>query len=417
MTSPIRRYADLVNIRQLSAFISKQALVYTQDELVEIAAHINAVTLQYKQKQAQHFKKIELQKRQKLLQQHEFSTQKAHDFRAILSTAAASNQLPSRLYAKIEQRLQQAELGVRDKFIILLQSPATEKWQGIKSKLLHQLIQDLPHTTSLLTMAVQKLHWQTIHYESSQIDTFPPQFFTLASTQIKDRIFTSSSQKTLSSGLNNKKTSQQLANLSLLANILAIPLDINTALSAQMTNTNVTEETEAPLESAILLQPSVNYIGKLVELYQQKGWDAPTYEYTQEGEAHRPHFIMQASIIINNQTYTSEQKQSSNKKAVKQSVSADLIEKITHLPAKTTASTPAKSNFVGMLNTLCQQRHLDLPYYHFELMEAQDFGQFKCLCCLVDQQQYKHETFAYSRAKKAAKQQAAEAMWQLLHPS
>ena len=327
MTSPIRRYADLVNMRQLSAFISKQALAYTQDELIEIAEHINTVTLKYKKGQAQHFKKIEFQKRQQLLQEHQFSTQKDHDFRAILSTAAATNQLPSSLSAEIQQRLNNAELDLRDRFIILLQSPNTEMWQGLKSQLLHQLVQDLPHTTSLLTMAVQKLHWQAIHYETSQVDAFPPQFFTLASTQIKAQDFTSCSQKAFSIGINNKKTSQQLANLSLLATILTIPLDIDTAFSAQIAKTNIQQGTEDVLDSAILLQPSINYIGKLVELSQQKGWDAPTYEYTQEGAAHLPQFIMQARIIINDQTYVSDKKQNSNKKEVKQSVSADLIEK------------------------------------------------------------------------------------------
>ena len=69
-----------------------------------------------------------------------------------------------------------------------------------------------------------------------------------------------------------------------------------------------------------------------------------------------------------------------------------------------------------MLNNLCQQRQLDLPYYHFDQMEVQGFRQFKCVCCIIDEQQFRQETFAYSSAKKAAKQQAAQALWQLLNP-
>ena len=57
ITSPIRRFADLVNIRQLSAFISNKKLPYSMSELVEIGKHINDVALAYKEEKNEYFRK------------------------------------------------------------------------------------------------------------------------------------------------------------------------------------------------------------------------------------------------------------------------------------------------------------------------------------------------------------------------
>jgi ribonuclease R len=414
ITSPIRRYADLINIRQLSAFIAKKTLPYTQEELVCLGEHINVVTLAYQKNQTQYFKKVEFQKRLQLLNNEELSLAEENNFYPMLQAAVASNKLPPALLDAINSRLQAEELELREIFILLLGTRNTQQWQGLKTQLLYHLGKQLHMASSLVTMASQKLYWQAVSYETKQIDAFPSRFFTTASINIKDKVFISDSQKTLSIYISNKKTSQQLSNLSLLANILDIELDISAAYSTQAgENSDVVDnKIEYPIESSVSINTNINYVGKLVELYQQKAWGAPEYEYAQKGLSHQPLFLMTACIRIAGKQYCSDEKSSCNKKRVKQLASADLIDKIAHLPADTSATCSHTPNFVGILNTLCQQQQLDLPHYEFNYTEDNDrhLGQFKCTCSVMDLMQRRQETHAYGTSKKEAKQYAAKMM-------
>ena len=424
MTSPIRRYADLVNIRQLSAFISGETLPYTQAQLVLIGEQINTIGLKYRKDQEKYFKKAKFHKRLKLLNEDEFLLTEEHNFSKMLNVAIASNQLPPTLLAEINSRLVAGELTPREVFAILLQTQVSEAWLSLKSRLLHQMAQQLYMATSVITIAVQKLHWQAIKYDTRQIDASPAKFFTTASTQIKDKPFVSISQKTLPNGISNKKISQQLANLSLLANIIEIDLDIATTYAFQEEDCGILDNThlESPIEkTSSTHQPNINYVGKLVELYQQKGWNAPEYEYSQKGLAHQPLFLMQAHITIGDKLYSSDEKASSNKKMVKQLAAANLIDKIAHLSAEISPppSKQPKENFIGRLNNRFQQQQLDLPHYRFDYSEDKmsHLGQFKCICVVVDHQGHSQEAIAYGSSKKAAKYDVAKIMWDTLKQS
>ncbi|MCK5903460.1 MAG: RNB domain-containing ribonuclease [Cocleimonas sp.] len=416
ITSPIRRYADLINIRQLSAFISDETLPYTHEALLEIGEQINTTLLNYKKDQERYFKKEEFQRRLTLLKADNVLTSDDDSFTPLLKTAITAKQLPASLKEELEKRLENEELSLTDMFVILLQSDDSKQWVAIKTKLLHQLGRYLYNTTSILTIATQKFHWQSIKYETRYTEGVSLQFFTIASIQIKGEAFSSSSQQNLH--ITNKKTSQQLANLSLLATIINIELDMEAIYNNQSIETNTASSSPvftAPPQAVRPLAPNKgNFIGKLVELAQKKGWNSPSYEYQQQGASHQPVFLVRAGIMIDGEMHYSDEKKGGNKKEVKQSASADLIKKIAQFPTNISSKMASSKNFVGLLNTVFQQYKLNLPRYQIDFTDDQNIAPFKCICTAVDHDEYIKETIGYGANKKEAKQQAAETMLKAL---
>lgn len=424
ITSPIRRYADLVNMRQLNAFLSDQPLPYTHDELVPLAEHLNEVAWTYKEKQSRFFKKAAYRKQAELLAQDDFSVDKDTDLYPLLKTAIERKKLPPNLQQILTTRLQNGELTLPEMMVLLLYADNDEPWQALKIQLLYWLGSHLHCASGIVTMALQKLKWSQPRYQTEHIAHsagLPPRFFTQMSIQIKEEEFCSEPQKNLPFAISNKKTSQQLANLSLLTKIIGCDIDLVAAYQAQRESVeqvgsgdksdNVIVTDSLIYQKDKVLPPAVNSVGKLVELCQQKGWAYPEYEYAQQGASHQPQFYMRASVLIKDKVYCSDEKQGSNKKTVKQLAAANLIDKVSNLPARSKADTSSAENFVGLLNDLCQKQQLDIPRYAFEEPEE---GPFKCTCHLIDYHQVEQERVAYGSSKKKAKQKAAERMWKWL---
>jgi len=413
MTSPIRRYPDLVNLRQLSAFITDDVLPYSNTDLTVIGEHINAVVLAYKQSQGDFFRKIRHQQQQELLIKDDVSALETHDFYHILQAAIYNKQLPPNFQAELNKRLLNEALTLEEMLLILLQTDDSTLWIDLKRQLLEWLVDNLHCATGIVMMAVQKLQWQPI-YQTEQLSVSPSRFFTVATVNLDNDSFSSASLEEGAMRVSSKKISQQLANLSLLINRVNLDVDIAAIYHRQNDLKNGVSTTLTQRSETL---PLVNYIGQLMELCQQKGWCYPEYTVQLQGSAQQPLFYTKASLMIEGKEYCSATIEGNNKKSLKQQASAQLLEKIRHLPSKKDSTTNSQLNFVGKLNNLLQQRRQEAPRYCFTDVQDPDLGQFQCICTVTELDQNLKETIAYSAIKKDAKQQAAAMMWKQIRNS
>jgi len=404
ITSPIRRYVDLVNLRQLSAFLTDDPLPYSFETLKVIGKKLNAVTSHYQKEKSSFFKGQAHQKNIEILHNNDdLADIDDKDFYRLLKTAAYKNTLPENLHAKISKHLVNHKLSVREMFIILFNSGKSVEWMALKTMVLEALSENIHNATSLLTMALQKRNWPAVSYQREAVGEMPQTFFTVAFVTIKGKDYVSTSQEELT--INNKKVSEQLANFDLLCQILQIDKKIPIPQRYQQQEMqNSTQQNPISL---------ANYVGKLVELCNEKGWSTVQYEYSHEGPSHQPIFEVQANIMINGTPYCSEKIQSGNKKAGKQQASADLMQKLLELPASVSATDTKKAtNFIGMLNNLMLKQNQDPPSYNFDFSEEN--GPFKCICTVTQPDAADQSTQAYGASKKNTKKMAAEKMWRLL---
>ncbi len=108
-TSPIRRYADLVNLRQLSAYISGEDLPYSFNQLQEIAEHINAITLKYKEEKNKCFKAQNYRKNMEFLIRENFSDVEDRDYYHLIKMVIEEERLTDKLKDEILFRMETAK--------------------------------------------------------------------------------------------------------------------------------------------------------------------------------------------------------------------------------------------------------------------------------------------------------------------
>jgi ribonuclease R len=404
ITSPIRRYVDLINMRQLSAFLTDEKLPYSIDALRLIGKHINTIKFSYQKEKSSFFKGQAHEQNVEILNNNiDLSTMEGNDLHRLLKTAAYKNKLPPNLHTKISEHLENHKLSVRDMFTILFNSGKSPEWMALKTMVLEALSENIHESTSLLTMVSQKRQWSAIRYQREAVGEQPQTFYTIASMTIKNKDYDSDSQKELT--IKNKKVSEQLANFNLLCKILKIDKEI--LIPSRYQQQDVDKNTSKN-QAAV-----ANYVGKLVELCNRKGWPTVQYEYTHEGPSHQPIFEVQAHILIKDTHYYSEKIQGGNKKLGKQLASADLMQKLVDVPTSASATGVEKSaNFIGMLNNLMLKQNQEPPCYNFDFSEEN--GPFKCICTVTQPDDENKKTQAYGASKKNTKKEAAKRMWLLL---
>lgn len=104
-TSPIRRYADLVNHRQIRAKLLGKALPYSQQDLEGIAAHINGHEAAQREKKAESLKSKANARAERSLERGQLSRLDDKEFERVLKVALRSGEdLPEALVGEFLDR-------------------------------------------------------------------------------------------------------------------------------------------------------------------------------------------------------------------------------------------------------------------------------------------------------------------------
>lgn len=117
-TSPLRRFADLVNQRQLVAHIKGEEFPYTQEQLNSIAEEMNEAYDRRKQERSAGFRAAVTRAANKALASGNLSGMADHEMCALIKQCAANDGIPSELSQEIVRRAKAEALT--DKVVVCL---------------------------------------------------------------------------------------------------------------------------------------------------------------------------------------------------------------------------------------------------------------------------------------------------------
>jgi ribonuclease R len=167
-TSPIRRYADLVNHRQIRAHLKGEPLPYTQEDLEALAKHINEVNLAERQATSEHMKeKADTKARSAALDVRRIDGLGAKDFERVVKVETRSGQDPSPSFAEaFIQRARDGRVPLICLTTVLAGAPETSAWRELRSVVLENLGKHPHNVPSVLAQAMQIHGWPGIVFKA-----------------------------------------------------------------------------------------------------------------------------------------------------------------------------------------------------------------------------------------------------------
>ncbi|HLC58167.1 MAG TPA: RNB domain-containing ribonuclease [Candidatus Nanoarchaeia archaeon] len=398
-TSPIRRYADLVNHRQLVAFLMGEERPYTADQLFEISKHLNAVEGKIKDRKKIGFIIEREADTRRTIQENAFRDLDDGRFYEVLKFAAKEKKFVPQLEEEIDLRLSQDRIEARDFHLLLLGTPK-ESLLEIKQRIMDYLVLNPSEAAAILMIAHQSLGYSRPVYNSTE-EWDDGSYF-------KSNVEISFSGKTYTSGVSrsvNKKLSEQLAAVSLLSRITGIDVSLVNELHKGGGGEPEINGERGNLEGRVL---TGNYKGILQEACNKNRWRNPVYSLAVSGESHRPEFRVIAEIECNGKSYQSDPGVGPSRKYAEQLAAANLLQKLgesEHLQQDPPEVLVYGGDYVSALNTLIQRRHTGRPTYLIYEKKGET-PEFDCDCSLrISGEERKYTGWGGDR--KTARQEAS----------
>ena len=160
-TSPIRRYADLINNRVVSAYIDGVPSPYSHSELASIAEHVNTATDQEKQHKSEGFKaaaKQELDAQIHRASSDQLAALPSQEFTKIVKRAIVTEALQDRIVTAFRVRAERETLTPTDIFQVLLGAGSdSDRREEIKTMALSYL-EKRPHDALSALNIARQIH-------------------------------------------------------------------------------------------------------------------------------------------------------------------------------------------------------------------------------------------------------------------
>lgn len=283
ITSPIRRYADLVNHRLIKAALRGDPEPYGREELEEIASGINAWREAQAEATKEHFKGAAVQDRRKTLASSVTALESLDgpSFGRALEQAVKDDTPAPALLQVMGSR----ELAPMDLYYLFFRGGAG--WDPARQTALGRLRQQ-PHQAIMVLEIAQQKDQATLE---SEVLPFKGQFLALQRVIYAGKHLACPSA-TLAA---TKKAAQALAAVAWLegrVNGTLVPAD-QVVLRPPEPEPGI-PPTEEPVDDR-------NYVGLLNEWCQQRKSLAPTYVFQSDGTPHQPSFKATVSLRFKGQ--------------------------------------------------------------------------------------------------------------------
>ena len=348
-TSPLRRYADLVNLRQLKSHLNEKPFVYDSEQLVAIAEHLNVVMLERKESSTAHFKSVVAKKADRLLTSGDLSKMDDTLLTMAIKNVMAGEGVHGLLAAEICKRLARNTIAdtVTDRLFFEVDRAALDDTLAESmSTWLHEHPMKSMHFAS---------HGTAVGYVAAadfETENSAGGFRSTATLKlISGEVFTGSAENS------KKKLAEQFALSAAFLDARGLP---KPAMASPATPVGDHHPKPAPTLA-------FNSKGALLELCSKHKAQAPVFTFETQGPSHKPVFRCTGRMSFKGQPLTGISPWSETKKGSEAHAANEILEK-----AKATlkASTPgaragASQNPVGDLQELAMKNGILLPEYDF----------------------------------------------------
>lgn len=387
-SSPLRRYADLINMRQLSAHLTQKTLPYKKVELEDIATHLNETLERRQAERKEGFKDVVARTASRAVSTGNLARLADHELSAAVKLSREAGYLPPALINELINRMENATLAdsVADRLVFEVPRAAITSPLAI---VLGRWLQANPARAMHLYMHGKQIGWfssETLEVEH-QVDFF---YATITAS------VTETGQTLKANGTGSKKRdAEQQAVIRLIAYAIDCPIE-----EAPIKNIQESEFKKN--------QPAVNGNpkGKLLEQCQQHGWKTPVFETGGSGPSHRMVFWAKVGLEVDGIQYTGQAQGKTSKKEAEAFASADMLSQLGTMVRLQKQRAPDENltgNPIGFLQERAQQRKCAMPDYAITQISMHP-PEFQCI--LTTYCSGKVDTFT---AVKSSKQEAKKA--------
>ncbi|MBX5456555.1 MAG: RNB domain-containing ribonuclease [Thermogemmatispora sp.] len=434
LTSPLRRYADLVNQRILLSLVHSENVAPppNREELEEIASHLNEIERSLKAEKPAYFLSLYEQQLQRQVEEalsqggersRPLAGLDARRFHSLVRIAAQSQLLPPVIEEEILARLHEDALGPHDLFTLLFRFPtAGQSWERVKRAALSSLCRQPQHAISLLVMGQQILGWEAPTYEEQTLfgSGGQPCFSACVSLRLADQCYRSATYR-----VQRKDRARQLASADLLVRMsgfeleeIASPLKATSDLgwpAASKEEQDAERAGQAQDQSPGPLLAEVNYKGALQELAHGHRWGTPLYRLlAHKGPAHAPHFTAECELLIAGERYSASGHGSSRARA-EQAAARNLLLRLPLQPEQRQALLgPSERSAMRLLNELLQRQRIERAEYAYVQSGAPQEPLFTCTCTVTLPSGGTLRAAAQGKTKRTAARAAALKMLKAL---
>lgn len=404
MTSPLRRYPDLLNQRILHAVLSGAPLPYTKAQLETIAAHINRQEEQMKEARARSFlAAYERHLRQTVGEATQagelvpLAALDAEHFHSLLRMAAEEHILSPAVERELFRRLEAHSLDAYDLFTLVFRfQNEGDRWHRVKAAVIGELVHRPQDAISILFMGHQALLWGEPRCEvtAQKADPMP-----LWSARVS---VTRSGQHYMSAWhqARKKELAKQYASIEILAQLSNIA-------GADFFSAQPPDAAVLPAIRQTQTVPASNYKGRLQQALQEQGWERPIYEERERrGPAHAPTFTMEACVTIAGTTYRA-QGTGRSKSQAEQNAAEQLLGCIPWPKTPPEHLDLAGKSAVSLLSELRQRLILQSVTYSYASHGPPHQPAFDCTCTVLTAEGTSLTRTGKGSTKKEAAQEAA----------
>lgn len=323
-TSPLRRYADLVNLRQVIAHLKGQPLPYDAEKLNFLALDLNDAMERRKLERTQGFKDVVAQTATRALQQNRLTHLADHELAKAAKLAHEAGGLPESLSAELVRRLDGAMATDKLTDTLVMEVPVFLWPDSLKTAFLNWMLLSPARSMHIVHHGAQTGVFKdmTISADGEGVAfTAQVRFQTADGHQVQ----------VAGTGVRKKEAEQNAANRAV-AHFLGLSL-VDGLFSSGV------HEAASP----VLGNPK----GALLELCQKRGWGMPTYEGSGKGPSHAMLFSAAVTLIVRGQVYSAASNGAGNKKEAEARASATLLQQLTDAGLNAPEAPVSSTGFVG----------------------------------------------------------------------
>jgi ribonuclease R len=383
MTSPLRRYPDLINQRILLAALNGERSPYSKEALEQIAKAVNGHEHAMKEAKRTHFLAVHDQQVKRIVAADtqdltasgvSLADLDAKLFHSVIRMAAERQILFPAIEQEVLRRLEEHQLYAHDLFTLVFRFNTNgAAWERVKAEALHALEQTPEHATSILVMGQRALGWSPPIYELfSNLED--------RTTSFQARVTVNVAGQEYVSAWHRAKQRQQAKHLAGVEVLLRIAGKNDAAASDDFGEFS---HSQAASSTRRLVQP--NYKGQLVERIQANQWDSPVYtERGRSGPSHAPLFTVEGVVQVQGTKYTA-QGEGMTKAQAEQDAARRLLQLLPQTLAEALIQAAAPDTLLPMsaLHEMQQKGAVKDVAYAYARSGSEHEALFTCVCTVT----------------------------------